>query len=191
MKTRVLVPVIVGLLALSLMVISAFVPWFKWSFQEGSQVWYERTAVWGPPPVYFFGPSYASVDVSINGIKTVNWAAGVYLVLFSLGIVLWIRLLRVLGREVERRIMPVVLGIGSVGASVGLVAILGLGELIVKRVGLYAATRTSEIVVAEIVDIQVLGPLMLFVGIVVEAVTLIWRSRKREAHNEQRSSQQS
>lgn len=179
MKTRVLVPVIVGLLALSLIVISAVVPWFKWSFQEGSQVWYERTTVWGPPPVYFFGPSYASVDVSIDGIKTVNWAAGVYLLLFLLSIVLWIALLRVLGRELERRTMPVVLGVGSVVASVGLILILGLGELIAQRVGLYAATRSSEIVVAEMVGIQVPGPLMLIVGVVMEAVTMVWRKRRQ------------
>jgi heme/copper-type cytochrome/quinol oxidase subunit 4 len=185
MKRKVLIQVIVGLLALSLTVISAFVPWFRWSFQEESQVWTERTSVWGPPAVYSSGPSYASVDVSIDGIKMVNWAAAVYLVLFLLAIVLWIALLRLLGRELERRTVPVVLGIGSVGVSIGLVVFLGLGELIAQRVGLYAATRTSEIVVAEMVGIQVLGPTMLFVGIVVEAVTLIWSSREKETHNEQ------
>jgi hypothetical protein len=81
--------------------------------------------------------------------------------------------------------VPVVLGIGSVGVSVGLILILGLAGLIAQRVGLYAATRTSEIVEAEMVGIQALGPLMLFMGLVVEAVTLIWSSREREAHYEQ------
>jgi hypothetical protein len=182
-KTKVLVPVTVGLLALSLIVISASMPWFKWSFQEGSQVWYERTSVWGPPPfclpAYSSGPSYASVDVSIDGIKAVNWAASAYLVLFLLAIVLWIRLLQVLGRELERRTVPVVVGIVSVGASVGLVLILGLGELIAQRVGLFAAIRTLEIVVAEMVRIQIPGPLMLTVGVVAEAFTMVWGKRTR------------
>ena len=184
MKRKGLVEVIVGLLALSLIVISAFVPWFRWSYQRESQIWYATTSVWGPPAVYSSGPSYASVDVLIDGIKTVNWSAAVYLALFLLGIVLWIALVRVHGRELERRTLPVMLGIGSVGVSVGLVLLLGLAGLIAQRVGLYAATRTSEIVEAELVGIQALGPLMLFVGIVAEAVTFIWSSGERETHNE-------
>ena len=172
MKNKVAVPVIAGLLALSLIVISAFVPWFQWSFQEGSQVWYEKTSVWGPPPVYSFGPSIASVDMSVHDTRTVEWATGVYLLLFLLGIVLWIALLWMLRREIERRTVLVVLGVGSVVVSVGLVVILGLAELIAQRVGLYAATRTSMIVMVEMVGIQVPGPLMLIVGVVAEAVLL-------------------
>jgi purine-cytosine permease-like protein len=75
--------------------------------------------------------------------------------------------------------VPVVLGIGSVGVSVGVVVALGLAGLIAQRVGLYAATKTSEIVVAEMVGIQVPGPLMLTVGVVAEAVTMVWGKRTR------------
>ena len=51
------------------------------------------------------------------------------------------------------------LGVGSVAVSVGLVVMLGLGELIAKRVGLYAAIRSERIVVAEMPGVQALGVL--------------------------------
>jgi hypothetical protein len=177
MKNQAAGPVIVGLLALCLMVISAFVPWFKWSFQEGSQAWYESTSVWGPP-AYVSGVPYASVDVSVNGVQMVNWAAGVYLLLFLLGIALWIVLLRMLRRKTERRTTLVVLGVGSVVVSVGLVVLLGLAGLIAKRVVLYAAIRSLRIVVAEMAGIRVPGPLTLIVGVMAEAV-MVWRMRRQ------------
>ncbi len=176
MQNKTVGSVLAGLLALCLIVISAFLPWFKWSFQEGSQSWYESTSVWGPP-AYIPGGHYASVDVSDGGIRAVNWAAGIYLALFLLGIVLWIALLRVLGRGAERRTALAVLGVGSVAASVALVVLPGLAGLIAKRVGLYAAIRSDRIVVAEMAGVQVLGPLMVVVGIVAEAV-MVWRTGK-------------
>jgi hypothetical protein len=174
MNTKPTVPIILGFLALSTIVISSFLPWFRWSFHEGTQSWPEKTDVWGPPAV-IYGMPYASVDVSAHGITSVNWAAGITLVLFFLGIVLWVALLWVLRREIKRRIVLAVVGAASIVVSGGLVVILGLAGLIAQRVGLYAAVQSSRIVVAELAGLQAPGPLMLAVGVVAEAGVLVWR----------------
>jgi len=178
MKNKVIFPMMAGLFALALIVISAFVPWFRWSFQEDSQARYERTDVWGPPAYVVGLTDYTSVDTSADGIRAVNWAAGGYLGLFLVGVVSWMVLIWLLGQEVERRIVFFAAGAASVLVSGGLVVVLGLGELIAQRVGLYAATRTSQIVVADLVGMQVFGPLLLLVGVAIEVGMVVWKLQR-------------
>ena len=168
MKNKKMMRAVAGLVALGMIVASSFMPWFQWSFQEVTEVWTKGTSIWGPP-AYIPGSPYASVDVPASDLKVVDGAVGVYLTLFLLGLVLWISLLWKLGRETERRGVIVAVGIGSVVIGIGLVVALGLAEVIAQRVGLYAAIRSSRIVVAELVGIRAEGPLMITVGIAIEA----------------------
>ena len=52
-----------------------------------------------------------------------------------------------------------------------------MGELIAHRVGLYAAVRSDRIITAELIRLQVLGPLILVIGLAGAAGALIWRRR--------------
>jgi hypothetical protein len=163
MSRSVIAALVFGLVALGLIVTSAYVPWFWWLWLDGTETWPDDTDVWGPP-AYVAGLPYATVDVSPPHRRIVDVAVGVYLGLYLLGLVLWARLIWALSRASRRRWRVLAAGGAGIVVSAGLVVVFGLAEYIAQKVGLYAAIASSYIVVAQWAGVRVLGPLLLGAG---------------------------
>jgi hypothetical protein len=176
MTNKIRGPLITSFLGLSLMAISAFTPWFLWAYREGAELWYESTSIWGPPAYILGFPAYAMVDDAGHYFTTVDRIVAIYLVIFLAGIGLWLALLWWSRRDIDGWVL-VAVGLVSVLGWMGPLIIFGLGELIAHRVGLYAAVRSDRIITAELIRLQVLGPLILVIGLAGAAGALIWRRR--------------
>lgn len=68
-------------------------------------------------------------------------------------------------------------GIGSIMIGGGVVIFLGLAEVAAQRTGLYAAIATDQIIMAEMEQIQLIGPLILLAGTGLEIMAIIWSRR--------------
>jgi hypothetical protein len=179
MNSNLMKPALTGFLGLSLVAIAAFMPWFEWTYKEGTEIWYRSSSLSGPPAI-ILGAPYATVEALNSDLQVVDSVVGVYLVLFGVGILLWTGLLWMLRQEM-RGWIGVAVGLGTVGGWTGLVLALELAELIAQRTGVYAATVTDRIVVAEMESFQFLGPSLVVVGTGVElaAILLLLRRKRR------------
>ena len=170
-------PLVAAFLGLSLMAGSAYAPWFQWAYGAGTDLWYESTAIWGPPAYMLSSPgSYAMVDDAGDYFSGVDRIVATYLVIFLMGLGLWLALLWRSRRAIDGRLLAAV-GLVTVLGWLGLLGILGLAELIARRVGLYAAVRSDRIITAELVGLQVIGPLLLVTGLAVVVGALVWQRR--------------
>jgi hypothetical protein len=165
-----------GWVALGAVVGAAFVPWFEWSYLDGTQTWRELSDVWGPP-AWVSGLPYGSVDVPPPHQRAVDVAVGVYLGLYLLGLALWARLVWAISRMLGRRWSVLAIGVGSGAVSAGIVVTLGLTAYIAKKVSLYAALASSWRVVAELESFCVIGPAMLMAGVALGSVTILRQLR--------------
>jgi hypothetical protein len=167
-----------GLIGFSLIVVSAFTPWFQWAWHDVSDLWYQSTAVWGPPAYVSALPdaTYAIVAVAENSQIFLSGTIGLYLLMFLVGTGLWIKILWTI-RPTAGRWLVLAGGIGSIMIGGGVVIFLGLAEVAAQRTGLYAAIATDQIIMAEMEQIQLIGPLILLAGTGLEIMAIIWSRR--------------
>ena len=176
-KVRLAGPIASGLVALGLIVASAFLPWFEWSLRNGIHE-IEVTRIWGPP-TWVPGTPYGFVERSADHQRVVDVAACAYLALLLVALALWVsHLLRILSRRFDPRRAAIAVGVGSAFLCAGLFVGLGLPGFILERIALHPSMlRSTWIVRAELQRFRVEGPLLLLAGVILEAVTAAWSFR--------------
>lgn len=170
--------IVAGLVGFSLTVVAGFVPWIQCTWQADAEIWLGATGVWGPPAYISALPeaTYATVKIEPGSQTSLYGIMGLYLLIFLIGIGLWIRILWA-NRSIEQKWITLGGGIVSIIIGVGVVLLVGLAEVIAQRTGLYAAITTDRVVTATLDSIQAPGPLLLLTGIVLEAIALFGSRR--------------
>jgi len=173
---------IAGAAALILMIASAFVPWFEWSLEEYGEAQVEGSGIWGPPS-FVPGTPFGSVEVPVSHQRVIDASVGVYVVLIAATIVTWsVLLLPFLScRLGSRRATLVVVGGGAV-LCVGIGIVSGFAVFFLTGLMRDSMVRSTRIVVAELQRVQVVGPLLLLVGLTGEIVALVWARRALQSY---------
>ena len=180
MKAKVVGSVVGGLAALGLIVASARAPWFEWTSPEAG-VEIGRTGVTGAPS-FVMGAPVGSVELAAGDRRTVDLAVCVYSALLVVGVALWACSL---APPLSRRIGPgkAILALGGAGAVllIAVAIVVGLAVYAVERLLAGSLVRSTWLVPVELERARLEGPLLLLVGWVLEALTLIWSLRRQRA----------
>ena len=156
-----------SLVALALIVASAFVSWFEWSVRNWPETRVSTTTIWGPPNFVPGSPQYGSVQVPNKDEQVVDLSVLVYLSVLLLGLA---SLLPVpfwtLSEHWGRRAAAWCVAIGGLSVYVSIAVAVGVVEFMVGKTMRHWAVQSTWIVTFEIQRLVVVGPLLLFAGAV-------------------------